>query len=92
MGKVGKVGNVGRVGNVEKVGKVDKVKLVDKIQKLLEEKSTYTIIYEHNKRSQMLIHSKIWVSNPKILCSHMLVFNLNLDSRNYCVHRCWFSP
>ena len=25
--------------------------------KLLEEKSMYTIIYEHNKRSQMLIYS-----------------------------------
>ena len=41
----------------------------------------YTIIYEHNKRSQILIYSKIWVSNPKILCSQMLVFTLNLDSR-----------
>ena len=27
-----------------------------------------------------------------IYCSQMLVFTLNLDSRNYFVHRCWFSP
>ena len=62
----------------------------------------YTIIYERNKRSQMLIYSEIWVSNPKILCSQMLVFTsgfkkllcsqtlvftLILDSRKYCVHK-----
>ena len=60
--------------------------------KNVEEKSMYTIIHENNKRSQMLIYSLIWFSNPKILCSQMLVFTLNPDSRNYSVHRCWFSP
>ena len=37
-------------------------------------------------------NEKLVYISKGICCSQMLVFTLNLDSRNYCVHRCWFSP
>ena len=57
----------------------------------------YTIIYEHNKRSQMGFKSKKIVFTDvgfhlksgikKLLCSQMFFFTLILDSQKFCGHQ-----